>query len=134
MASVTFDPVAISHRGKTRRSAVTSRPGPAPRPLVAEIATTVAGLGFGICLALAVTAESFKQLSATGGVLMFLGNLTGLAGTYLALIMVLLISRVPAVERVLVKTSCWHCTASWRPGRYRSSSDMGCSSRSRTPK
>jgi predicted ferric reductase len=32
---------------------------------------------------------------------MFLGNLSGLAGTYLALIMVLLVSRVPMVERVL---------------------------------
>ncbi len=31
---------------------------------------------------------------------MFLGNLTGLAGTYLALVMVLLVSRVPSVERV----------------------------------
>ena len=32
---------------------------------------------------------------------MFLGNLTGLAGSYLALVMVLLVSRVPIVERVL---------------------------------
>jgi len=32
---------------------------------------------------------------------MFLGNLSGLAGTYLALIMVLLVSRVPMIERVL---------------------------------
>jgi len=32
---------------------------------------------------------------------MFLGNLTGLAGTYLALVMVLLVSRIPVVERVL---------------------------------
>jgi predicted ferric reductase len=101
MASPTFDPVETSHRGKPRKRTVASRPGPAPRPIVAEIATSLAGLGFGICLALAVTAESWKQLSATGGVLMFLGNLTGLAGTYLALIMVLLVSRLPAVERVL---------------------------------
>ena len=32
---------------------------------------------------------------------MFLGGVTGLAGTYLALVMVLLVSRVPVVERVL---------------------------------
>jgi predicted ferric reductase len=101
MASLTFDPVETSHRGKARKRTVTSRPGPVPRPVIAEIATTLAGLGLGVCLALAVTAESWKQLGATGGVLMFLGNLTGLAGTYLALIMVLLVSRVSVVERVL---------------------------------
>ena len=101
MASLTFDPVETSHRGKARRHTVVSRPGRAPRPVLAEILATLAGLGFGICLALAVTAETSKQFSAPGGLLMFLGNLTGLAGTYLALIMVLLISRIPAVERVL---------------------------------
>ncbi len=47
---------------------------------------------------------------------MFLGSLTGLAGTYLALIMVLLVSRVPAVERVLGQDGLlrWHRTlAPW---------------------
>ena len=41
---------------------------------------------------------------------MFLGNLTGLAGTYLALIMVLLVSRIPVVERVLGQDGllAWH--------------------------
>jgi len=41
---------------------------------------------------------------------MFLGNLTGLAGTYLALVMVLLVSRVPLVERVLGQDGllAWH--------------------------
>ncbi|MGA3354223.1 MAG: ferredoxin reductase family protein [Acidimicrobiales bacterium] len=101
MASLTFDPTYTAKRGKPRRGAVVSRPGRAPRPVVAEIATVLASLGFGACIALAVTAESWKQLSAPGGITMFLGNLTGLAGTYLALIMVLLISRVPVVERVL---------------------------------
>ena len=37
---------------------------------------------------------------------MFLGGFTGLAGTYLALVMVMLVSRVPVVERVLGKTAC----------------------------
>jgi predicted ferric reductase len=101
MASLTFDPTDVSHGGKPRRRSVISRPGPVPRPVIAEVATILAGLGFGACIALAVTAESWKQLAAPGGVVMFLGNLTGLAGTYLALIMVLLISRIPVVERVL---------------------------------
>ena len=101
MSSVTFDPTYAPHSGRRSRPAVISRPGPAPRPVVAEVATVLAGLGFGACVALAVTAESWKQFSAPGGVAMFLGNLTGLAGTYLALVMVLLVSRIPVVERVL---------------------------------
>ena len=101
MASATFDPTYASHSGRHRRPSVISRPGPAPRPVVAEVATVLAGLGFGACLALAFTAESWRQFSAPGGVAMFLGNLTGLAGTYLALVMVLLVSRIPVVERVL---------------------------------
>jgi hypothetical protein len=101
MASLTFDPAYAPHGGRHRRQSVISRPGAVPRPVVAEVATILAGLGFGACVALAVTAESWKQLAAPGGVTMFLGNLSGLAGTYLALIMVLLVSRVPMVERVL---------------------------------
>lgn len=64
-------------------------------------AAVVVGLGFGATVALGITAETWSQLRAPGGVAMFLGSVTGLAGTYLALVMVLLVSRVPAVERVL---------------------------------
>ncbi len=41
---------------------------------------------------------------------MFLGSATGLAGTYLALVMVLLVSRLPVVERVLGQDGLlrWH--------------------------
>ncbi|MFZ2055945.1 MAG: ferredoxin reductase family protein [Acidimicrobiales bacterium] len=101
MASLTFDPTYTPHGVRHGRQSVISRPGAVPRPVIAEVATILAGLGFGACIGLAVTAESWKQLEASGGVAMFLGNLTGLAGTYLALIMVLLVSRVPVVERVL---------------------------------
>ena len=101
MTPLTFAPPFASPGGKHRRQPVLSRPGTVPRPVVAEVATILAGLGFGACVALAVTAESWKQLSAPGGIAMFLGNLSGLAGSYLALIMVLLVSRVPIVERVL---------------------------------
>ena len=41
---------------------------------------------------------------------MFAGSLTGLVGTYLALLMVLLVSRIPFVERVLGQDGLlrWH--------------------------
>lgn len=67
-------------------------------------------LGFGVTVGMAFTAESRNQLAAPGGIAMFLGNLTGLAGTYLALVMVLLISRIPFVEHVLGQDGLlrWH--------------------------
>ena len=55
--------------------------------------------GWGRAAALTITAENGSQLSAPGG--LATGNVTGMAGTYLALMMVLLVSRIPAIERVL---------------------------------
>ena len=59
---------------------------------------------------LAVTDETPSQLSAPGGWATFGGSLTGLVGTYLALVMVLLVSRIPFVERVLGQDGLlrWH--------------------------
>ena len=51
--------------------------------------------GPGRITALTITAESASQLSAPGGLATFAGSLTGMVGTYLALIMVLLVSRIP---------------------------------------
>ena len=83
---------------------------PAPRPVLARAALFVAGVGLGATTALAVTAETSGQLTAAGGVATFAGNLTGLVGTYLALMMVLLVSRIPFVERVLGQDGLlrWH--------------------------
>ena len=72
-----------------------------PVPWAVNAALVVLGLGFGATVASAVTSETLSALGAPGGVAMFLGGVTGLAGTYLALVMVLLVSRVPVVERVL---------------------------------
>ncbi|HZD65135.1 MAG TPA: ferric reductase-like transmembrane domain-containing protein [Acidimicrobiales bacterium] len=68
------------------------------------------GIGFGASVGLAITDEPMRQLTAPGGVLTFLGSLTGLSGTYLALVMVLLVSRLPVVERVLGQDGLlrWH--------------------------
>lgn len=83
---------------------------PRPRPAAAKAALLLAGAGLGAIIALGMADQPFSQLSAPGGELTFLGNLTALAGTYLALIMVLLISRIPAVERVLGQDGLvrWH--------------------------
>jgi predicted ferric reductase len=65
------------------------------------VALGVAGLGLGATTALTFTTEQGSQFTAPGGAATFLGSLTGMVGTYLALCMVLLVSRIPFVERVL---------------------------------
>lgn len=93
----------------SRRKSGTPR-SPVPRPQALRLAAAVIALGFGVTVGMAFTADSRHQLAAPGGIAMFLGNLTGLAGTYLALVMVLLISRIPLVEHVLGQDGLlrWH--------------------------
>jgi predicted ferric reductase len=85
---------------RSRKCKQTRPAAPRPRPALARMALVLAGLGLGAVTALTVTAETASQLSAPGGVLTFAGSLTGMVGTYLALMMVLLVSRIPAIEQV----------------------------------
>ena len=88
--------------GRGRRRAAPGRPRvPLPRPALARTALLVAGVGLGATTALTFTAETAGEFAAPGGPATFAGNLTGMIGTYLALLMVLLVSRIPAIERVL---------------------------------
>jgi predicted ferric reductase len=105
MTWTAFDPV---RRSSPRERS--SSPGVRPRPRVVDVAATLVGIGFGASVGLAITDEPMRQLTAPGGVLTFLGSLTGLSGTYLALVMVLLVSRLPVVERVLGQDGLlrWH--------------------------
>jgi predicted ferric reductase len=86
------------------------RSSPAPRPTYAAAALLVAGVGLGATTALTITAETARQLTAPGGLATFAGNVTGMVGTYLALMMVLLVSRIPVTERVLGQDGLlrWH--------------------------
>jgi predicted ferric reductase len=70
----------------------------------------VAGAGLGATTALTFTAETASQVRAPGGPATFTGSLTGMVGTYLALMMVLLVSRIPVIERVLGQDGLlrWH--------------------------
>jgi predicted ferric reductase len=75
-----------------------------------KAALVVVGVGLGATTALAITTETASQLAAPGGPATFGGSFTGLVGTYLALVMVLLVSRIPFVERVLGQDGLlrWH--------------------------
>jgi predicted ferric reductase len=70
----------------------------------------MAGVGLGISIALVITAESWSQLAAPGGLLMALGRLCAMSGSYLMLIMVVLMSRMPWLEHVVGQDRLvrWH--------------------------
>lgn len=105
--------------GAPQRAAVRS-PGPArpeprrvtrpPHRLPVDLAGVLVGLGLGASVALALSTETASELSAPGGIASFLGSLTGLVGTYLALVMVLLMSRIGPVERFVGqdRLARWH--------------------------
>lgn len=76
----------------------TRRPGPAPRPRVVDACGILAGLGFGAVLGSVVISESRGALAAPGGVLTAAGRFCGFTGSYLMLIMVVLIARLPWLE------------------------------------
>jgi predicted ferric reductase len=82
----------------------------APRSLVVDLAAALAGLGLGAVIGLAITAESWRALSAAGGWATFAGRLFGLLGAYLMLVMVLLMARIPLLEKAAGqdRLTLWH--------------------------
>jgi len=101
----------VASRSRQGRKRPQALPEPRrPRPALARAGLVAAGAGLGAVTAMAVTAETGAEFRAPGGAATFLGSLTGLVGTYLALLMVLLVSRIPAIERVLGQDGLlrWH--------------------------
>ena len=86
------------------------RPGHVPRPQLGDAFLAVAGLGFGFVLALVITGESSGSLRAPGGLTIAAGRLAGFTGAYLMLLMVVLVARIPWIERSLGQDRLirWH--------------------------
>src|SRR3954471_9405086 len=80
------------------------------RPAVADVLAAAAGIGLGVTIGLAVTAESTGSLSAPGGIATALGRLTGLLAAYAMVVVVLLVARVPVLERAIGQDRlvAWH--------------------------
>lgn len=92
----TLSPARASQRpGRSPRR----RPGPAPAPRVTDALAVLAGIGLGFAVALAFWGESLGALRAPGGWLTLAARLAALIGTYLMLVMVVLMARVPWLER-----------------------------------
>jgi predicted ferric reductase len=110
MDAALFDPEAIP-RGPRRRLGALHR-AVAPKPSFAFFFSMMVagGLGMGLVIGLPIVDGTLSELHLQGGVAMFIGSTTGMAGTYLALLMVVLASRTPALERVLGQGGVmqWH--------------------------
>ena len=70
----------------------------------------VAGAGLAVTLGIALSTESAGSLGLPGGPATALGRLTGLVGTYLMLVAVLLVARLPGLERAVGQDRLvrWH--------------------------
>jgi ferredoxin-NADP reductase/DMSO/TMAO reductase YedYZ heme-binding membrane subunit len=77
---------------------------------VVNVLGALAGLGFGVTLALGVSAESAGSLSAPGGVATAAGRLAGLAAAYAMVVVVVLVARFGPLERAIGQDRLvrWH--------------------------
>jgi predicted ferric reductase len=100
------DRVAAGNRTQPRPP----RPGHTPRPWVADALGALGGIGFGVTLGLVITGETRGTLAAPGGWLIAGGRLAGFSGAYLMLVMVVLIARLPWLERAVGQDRLvrWH--------------------------
>jgi len=108
-ASLWLDPPAAVRPSARRPAARRLRPA-RQRPVVVDVLAALAGIGLGITIALAVTAETAGSLAAPGGIATALGRLTGLLAAYAMVVVVLLVARVPPLERAIGQDRLvsWH--------------------------
>lgn len=97
-------------RPGTRSTAPAGSPARHRAGRVVDLAGVLSGLGLGAVIGLAITAESSRELAAPGGLAMAIGRLSGLIAAYLMLLMVLLMARIPALERAAGqdRLARWH--------------------------
>ncbi len=110
MAVAVFDPSFAASKRSARRQVAPGPPSPPPRRWFGSVAVAVALVGLVAVIVLGITAETTRALALPGGVATFIGSLTGLAGMYLALVQVVIVARIPALERILGQDGMlrWH--------------------------
>src|SRR3954469_22673335 len=96
-------PSAVPERALRRRPA-------RRRPVVVDVLAATAGLGLGVTVGLAVIGEGSGAMRARGGVATAAGRLAGLVAAYAMVIVVLLVARVPPLERAIGQDRlvAWH--------------------------
>jgi predicted ferric reductase len=84
--------------------------GTAPLPRVADWFAWLGGLGLGASAAFALSQDSLRSVTSMTGFLDAVGRLSGMVGTYLLLAMLLLMARIPWLERTVGqdRLTRWH--------------------------
>jgi ferredoxin-NADP reductase/DMSO/TMAO reductase YedYZ heme-binding membrane subunit len=97
-------PLWLRERTRTRRTPARRR------PMIVSVLAALAGLGLGVTIALGISAESAGSLSAPGGIATAIGRMTGLLAAYAMVIVVLLVARIPPLERAIGQDRLvvWH--------------------------
>jgi predicted ferric reductase len=106
-----------SFETKRRPSRAPRRSARPPRPRIANALALIAGIGLGLSIGLAFVGQSIASFDSAGGWFTFFGRLTGLSGTYMLIIMVLLVTRLPWLEETVgqVRLVRWHRTVGGWP-------------------
>ena len=83
---------------------------PAPVPWIPTAVLAIASAGLTLVVTLTLIDQPWSQLSTPGGPATFVGSLTGMVGAYLALVMLVLVSRIPPFERSVGQDKIlrWH--------------------------
>ena len=78
--------------------------------MVVNVLAALAGIGLGATIALGITAQSAGSLAAPGGIATAIGRMTGLLSAYAMVIVVLLVARIPPLERAIGQDRLvgWH--------------------------
>lgn len=86
------------------------RPAPAPKPWLAASFAALAGTGLVAVLLAVLKGESSLAMLVPGGKLIVLGRLAGMSAAYLFLILLLLVARLPWLERAVGQERLvwWH--------------------------
>lgn len=89
---------------------VVRRQGPAPIPWFANLLATLGGVGLGASAAFALSQESRSTFASMGAILDAVGRLSAITGTYLMVVMLILMARVPWLERTVGqdRLTKWH--------------------------
>ena len=95
---------------RTKATRTSHRPGRRPLRWVPALTTTLIVGGLAGVLVMGAFSYSLRAFRAPGGIATFLGQEAGLAGAFLLLVMVLLMGRIPVVERAIGqdRLAWWH--------------------------
>src|SRR4051794_11074234 len=104
------EPAAAAAEAPALAPAARRRRPARQRPLIVDLLAAAAGIGLGVTIGLEVTAETTGSLSAPGGIATALGRLAGLLAAYAMVVVVLLVARVPPLERAIGQDRlvAWH--------------------------